>query len=136
LDVQRLRTAVIDAIVDHARTSVPDECCGMLIGSDRTIDLAVPARNIAPHPTTRFLIEPRDHLEALRAARRSGRDVVGFYHSHPRSAALPSAVDRAEASYPDHLFLIVGLGGGTADVRLYRFCDGNFELTPFVTVAE
>ena len=29
----------------------------------------------------------------------TGQDVVGFYHSHPHSAAVPSETDLAEATY-------------------------------------
>src|SRR5262249_58269771 len=104
----------------------PNECCGMLIGHADSIDEAVPARNIAEHPATRFLIDPRDHLDALREARRRGADVVGFYHSHPRSDAVPSATDRVEATYPDCLFLIVGLGCDPADLRMYRLSAAHF----------
>jgi desampylase len=126
---------VIDAVVRHARAEAPRESCGILIGTDDRIEQAVEARNIADRPATRFLIDPRDHLAALKAARARGLDVVGFYHSHPRSAAEPSATDLSEASYPNHLFLIVGLGSPQADVRLFRFESGNFLPVPFVTLA-
>jgi proteasome lid subunit RPN8/RPN11 len=127
--------AVVDQVVRHARAEAPRECCGILVGAGDRIDDAVEARNVADRPATRFLIDPRDHLAALKAARTRGLDIVGFYHSHPRSAAEPSAADLSEASYPNHLFLIVGLGGPEADVRLYRFEAGNFLPLPFVTVA-
>lgn len=108
----------------------------MLIGSGERIDEARPARNAAEQPAVRFLIDPRDHLAALKDARQRGLAVVGFYHSHPRSPAVPSETDRAEAAYPGHLFLIVGLGGERPDLRLYRFVDGNFLPVPFVQSAE
>lgn len=130
----RVTADVLDTIVRHARVTVPNECCGVLIGDSDAIDEAVPARNIAEQPSTRFLIDPKDHLDALRTARGRGRDVVGFYHSHPRSMASPSAIDLAEASYPNHLFLIVGLRAEPPDIRLFRFTAGNFIATAFVTV--
>jgi proteasome lid subunit RPN8/RPN11 len=132
----RASGAVIDAVLSHARAVAPDECCGMLVGAGDRIDAAVPARNVAERPASRFLIEPRDHLAALREARARGLDVIGFYHSHPRGDAVPSATDLAEASYPDHLFLIVGLGVEPPDVRLYRFAAGNFLPLRFVKSAE
>jgi hypothetical protein len=43
---------------------------------------------------------------------------------------VPSPTDLAEASYPDHLYLIVGLAGEQPDARLYRLEAGGFiELT-------
>jgi proteasome lid subunit RPN8/RPN11 len=132
---RRVKIAALDRIVAHARSLAPDECCGVLIGdADHVVD-AVPAHNIADRPAVRFLIDPKDHLAALKDARSRGLDVVGFYHSHPRSAAIPSETDRAEANYPQHLFLIVSLKDARPDLQLYWFLDGNFLPAPFVTVA-
>ena len=81
---------------------------------------------------TRFLIDPKDHIDARRRARAQGLDVVGFYHSHPHSPPDPSSSDEAEASYPDHLYLIVGLASEPPDVRLYRLDAAHFVASPFV----
>lgn len=124
---------VVARMVAHARETVPLECCGLLIGMDDRIVEAIPTRNIAASPT-RFVIEARDHIEGQRRARARGFEIVGFYHSHPHSPAEPSATDRAEASYPDHLYAIVGLQNRAPDIRLYRLTDGNFRQVPFVTL--
>jgi proteasome lid subunit RPN8/RPN11 len=124
---------VLDAVVAHARVEAPRECCGLLVGHGSSVSEAVAARNIADRPN-RFLVDPQDHVKTLRASRQRGLEVLGFYHSHPRTAAAPSARDREEASYPDHLYLIVSLAGGSADVRLFRLVDGNFLEVGFVTV--
>jgi proteasome lid subunit RPN8/RPN11 len=130
----RIPAGTIDAILRHARAAAPMECCGVLIGDREQIADALPAHNIADQPESRFLVDPLDHFNALRSARARGLDVVGFYHSHPRSDACASPTDLAEASYPNHFFLIAGLGPNPAEVRLYRFTEGNFHATPFVTV--
>jgi len=121
-----LPRAVRDALVAHARDAAPGECCGVLVGSAGAIVSAVPARNLSGQPS-RFLIDPEDHIQARRAARAAGQDVVGFYHSHPHSAAVPSPTDLAEASYPGHVYVIVGLADEAADVRVYRFTGETFE---------
>jgi proteasome lid subunit RPN8/RPN11 len=123
-----LPRAVRDAVVAHAREASPAECCGLLVGSPGEITSAVRAGNLSENPK-RFLVDPKDHIRARRDARAAGLDVVGFYHSHPHSAAEPSETDAAEAwTYPNHLHLIVGLAGEAADVRLYRFTGETFEL--------
>jgi proteasome lid subunit RPN8/RPN11 len=104
----------------------------MLIGSGAAVVEAVPARNIADKPT-RFLVDPQDHVTAIRSARERGLAVVGFYHSHPHSRAVPSETDRTEAAYPDDLYMIVGLQDDRPEVRLYRLTDGNFRELAFVT---
>jgi len=107
----------------------------MLIGIGERIDEAVPARNVADRPSVHFLIDPHDHLAAIRDARRRSLDVVGFYHSHPGTPATPSATDVAEASYPDLVTVIVSLGTEPPDLRLFRVGRGNFHPIAFVTVA-
>jgi proteasome lid subunit RPN8/RPN11 len=71
-------------------------------------------------------MDPKDHIDGRRDARRRGLAVVGFYHSHPRSPAEPSATDLSEASYPDHLYLIVSLAAEPPDVAVFRFVGGTF----------
>jgi proteasome lid subunit RPN8/RPN11 len=130
--VVHLSASAVRRIVEHARCEAPRECCGLLIGTGDTIRDAVPARNIADRPT-RFLIEPQDHIDALRDARRQGLAVLGFYHSHPNSSAAPSETDRAEVTYPDHLYLIAGLASDPPEIAVYAFADGNFRQLAVVT---
>jgi proteasome lid subunit RPN8/RPN11 len=104
----------------------------MLVGAGTSVEEAVPARNIADK-VTRFLIDPQDHIDAIRRARAEGLAVLGFYHSHPHSPAEPSDTDRAEAAYPENLYLIVSLAQDRPELRLYRLTDGNFRELAFVT---
>ena len=106
----------------------------MLIGCDASIDEAVRAKNIAESPT-RFLIEPKDHIDAMRTARSRGLEVLGFYHSHPHSPAWPSPTDVAEATYPEAVHLIVSLEEGAADARLFRIERGSASELPLSVVA-
>ena len=115
----RIPRSVLDAVAAHAQAAKPAECCGLLIGAGHAIHEAVPARNLADSPT-RFLLDPRDHIDALRRARRRGLDVVAFYHSHPASAAWPSPTDVEEAAYAEALHLIVSLATEPVDARLFR----------------
>ena len=126
--------AAIDAVVAHARAAAPDECCGLLLGAGGSVVAARPARNAADDAGRRFVVDPKDHIDGRREARARGIEVVGFYHSHPRSPAAPSETDRAQASYDDHLYLIVGLAAEPPEVALFRFERGNFLAVPFVTV--
>jgi len=130
----KLHRAASDAIVKHALAARPRECCGILVGKGDEIVEAVVARNLAGGQN-RFFIDPADHVAARRAARQRDLDVLGFYHSHPRSAALPSERDLAEATYSGHLYLIVSLEHETADIRVFRLEDRNFLEMTLVTVS-
>ena len=129
--------ATLDRILAHARQALPAECCGLLVGQGEAILEAVPISNLANDPG-RYLLDPKEHIEARRTARERGLTVLGFYHSHPRSAPEPSPTDLAEASYPDHLYLIVSVWGsdvaGAADARLFRLTATQFVPVPLVIV--
>ena len=120
---------MLAAVVEHSERAKPRECCGVLVGRGDDILQAIAARNTADDPN-RYVLDPADHIAIRRNARAAGLAVIGFYHSHPHSEARPSATDQAEATYPDHLYLIVGTDG----VRLFRLTGGNFADAPFVTV--
>jgi proteasome lid subunit RPN8/RPN11 len=130
----RVGRVALDAIVAHAREAAPDECCGLLLGRDAEVAEAMRTRNAADEKRSRFVIDPQDHIEGRREARRRGLQVVGFYHSHPGSPASPSETDRAEASYPDHLYLIVSLAAAAPDIAIFRLDQGHFARVAFVTV--
>ena len=117
---------VLDAIVAHARECRPGECCGILVGQDERVVASVRARNLDDNPS-RFLIDPRDHIAAIKDARAQGLDIVGFYHSHPHSEAYPSPTDLAEAAYPGVLYLIVGLKNDAPEIRVFKLGGEDVE---------
>ena len=128
-----IRRRVLDDVVMHAALESPMECCGLLVGPDDAADAAgerritenVRCRNLRASPVA-YLIDPVDHVAAIRRLRGSGRGVVGAYHSHPRSPAAPSETDLREAFYPEFIWLIASLAGETPEVQAYCLSDGNF----------
>lgn len=91
----------------------------MLIGVGSDVREAVRAKNLSDNPN-RFVIDPKDHIDARRSARQRGLEVVGFYHSHTHAPPHPSPTDVAEASYPEALHLIVSLEGSEPSAALFR----------------
>lgn len=125
----RIRRAVIDAVVDHARREAPLECCGLLIGAEDDVLESRPARNLRQSRTA-YLVDPEDHFAAIRGARAAGLAVVGGYHSHPRSLPVPSATDIAEATDAEFLYLIVSLAENEPEIAVYRIREGAFREIP------
>ena len=120
----RVRGAVIDAIVEHARRERPLECCGLLIGTGDEVVESHPARNLEESAVS-YRVDPADHFKAIRDARARGLAVIGAYHSHPRTAAEPSPTDIREANDPDFVHVIVSLAGAGPDVAAFRVQDGR-----------
>jgi len=108
VNLLRLAASVRDALIAHAEREAPNECCGLLIGTGTSVTECHPARNKVASQN-RFQINPADHFVAIRRARAAGLEVLGAYHSHPGSAAVPSPSDLAEASDGAPVMLIVSL---------------------------
>ena len=130
----RIRAAALDLIASHARAEQPHECCGLLIGIDDLIVEAFATPNLAADPIRRFEIPPVEHIRQMRRCRTLSADtghrheVVGAYHSHPRSAPAPSATD-LEQAFGEFVYLIAGpvVGAGKVEIRAYRLERGVFE---------
>lgn len=80
--------------------------------------------NAHPAPVTRYAIDPREQLRAFRDMEANGEELVAIYHSHPVTQPYPSPTDRAEAHYPDAVYLLVSLRDAAPEVRAYRVRDG------------
>jgi proteasome lid subunit RPN8/RPN11 len=106
----------------------PNECCGILLGKPesaesgsgpgagrRKIERIIPIENSKDEAEQyhRFEIQPEDLMRAELAARKEGRDVLGFYHSHPDHPAEPSDFDR-EHALPFYSYIIVSVEKGRA----------------------
>ena len=132
----QIRQAVLEQMLAHARDEVPQECCGLLIGTADRVERAARARNLRASPA-RYLVDPVDHFAAIKQARAAGLAVVGAYHSHPSSPPLPSDTDAEEATYPEYLYLIVSPGdkGLAAETRGYRLVDGSLRPVSLVAIS-
>jgi proteasome lid subunit RPN8/RPN11 len=131
----RISRDVAAVILDHARGCVPDECCGLLLGCGTVVHKVWPARNELASPT-RYRVDPRDYVAAARYGRGHGLEVIGAYHSHPVSRAVPSPTDLAESAGEDFIYLIAGhiaRPPHKAELRAYRLVSGNFAELPIVT---
>lgn len=122
----RLPSALRDEIVAHIREEAPREACGLIAGRDGAFTRIIRCTNVHPTPTTRYVIDPREQLSAFRSIDAAGEELMGIYHSHPVSQPYPSPTDRAEAHYPDALYVLVSLRSGAPEIRAYRIGDDDF----------
>ena len=129
MKVQISETA-FQAVLSHAGTAHPQECCGLLLGNANTITQTQPAANVHPNPSTHFEIDPAVLIAAHKAAREGGPQVIGYYHSHPNGAVEPSATDRAQAAHDGTVWAIVAGG----EVRFFRDGEERFEALSYQVV--
>jgi proteasome lid subunit RPN8/RPN11 len=106
------------AILDHGRSTYPEECCGFLIapstrvmGEQRFLQRAIPAENCAREDRRRrYEIDPQELLRIERTVL-PRETLVGIYHSHPDHPPVPSEFDR-ERAWPWYSYLLLSVSRG------------------------
>ncbi|MGH2356969.1 MAG: Mov34/MPN/PAD-1 family protein [Candidatus Limnocylindria bacterium] len=124
-----LPAALAQAMLDHARSELPNEACGLLSGvaaEGRALAFH-PARNAEASPL-RYNVHPEDLVRITFEIEDAGQDLVAIFHSHTRSPAVPSATDRRAAMYPSAVYLLATLAdpdaGAMQALRAWRIRDG------------
>jgi len=52
-----------------------------------------------------------------------GEELAAIYHSHPASQPYPSPTDRAEAHYPDAVYVLVSLRTAEPEIEAWRIAS-------------
>ena len=118
----RVTRSVWEGLLAEAARAAPEECCGLLLGRQDRIDEARSAANVALDRRRRFEIDPQALVDAHRAARAGGPELIGYFHSHPAGPAGPSATDRAQASGDGSVWAIIA----ETDVTFWRDEEAGF----------
>jgi proteasome lid subunit RPN8/RPN11 len=133
----KINSELADKIRDHGAQTYPHECCGALLGRDAEVaDRRVYREIHALHPlvnrrddspNNRFSVTSQDVLDAEKAARQQGLEVVGWYHSHPDHPARPSQYDRDHA-WPWYSYIIVSVANRVPEeMTSWRLADDRTE---------
>jgi len=116
---------VVHEMKKDAIHTYPDECCGFLFGKEeqdkrKITSVLVVTNSKDGDKSRRFEISPRDYLKAESYADENGLELLGVYHSHPESPALPSETDRL-AAQPYFSYIIVSvMNKRVDDIRSWR----------------
>ncbi len=117
---------LVNQLLHHAQSADGKEICGLISSKEGQPVRVYPVRNIASIPQCRYQMDPAEQIDALRRIREKGEELFAIYHSHPASPARPSAIDIAEAGYPEALYLIISLSTkGVLEMRGYRINANN-----------
>jgi proteasome lid subunit RPN8/RPN11 len=120
---------VLNEMLGHALGGLPDEACGLLVGTADQVSRFVPCRNAAASSRI-YEIEPRELLRAERAAEDAGLEILGVMHSHTHTEPYPSPTDVAQAPDPGWHYVIVSLKRELPETRSYRIVDGEISEEP------
>jgi [CysO sulfur-carrier protein]-S-L-cysteine hydrolase len=123
--VLTIDSAIVKAIVAHARRDHPDEACGVVagpIGSDlptRLIEMDNAARSM-----TFYEFDSIEQLRVWREMDDNDEEPVVIYHSHTATEAYPSRTDISFAGEPGAHYLLVSTRDPAAEeIRSFRIVD-------------
>ncbi len=115
----QIQTDAWKLMVEHARSTYPNECCGAMIGTidgdAKIVSEAVVLENAYDGAQgARYELRQEDLLRADSQARQRGLDLIGIFHSHPDCDAYFSKTD-LENSCPWYSFVVLSIKGGEFD---------------------
>lgn len=103
----KVASDAIDTMMTSARSAEPHEACGLLLGDGAAIISAQATTNVHPSPQAHFEIDPQALIDAYRAEREGGPQVMGYFHSHPVGEPHPSPTDQAQSARDGKVWAIV-----------------------------
>lgn len=113
------------AMLQHVRSCLPEEACGLLGGDGEQVTVVLPVENLS-HSSVRFRMEPAAQVRALLHLDEAGQDLVGIFHSHPAGPPAPSITDAREAAYPEAAYLVWSPEGQGWRCEAFRMDAGRF----------
>lgn len=121
-----LPAALQQRIFRHLEAAHPNEGGGFLLGSQdaetvRIVDI-IPIENVFEKEEQyhRYAMTPLDWARLEDQADERGLTLVGYFHSHPDSPAIPSIYDRDHA-LPNFTYIITQVNEAKAvDMRVWR----------------
>ena len=119
----RIPTTIYDRIVAQAYAELPNETCGLLVGTAGEVVEQHALTNI-DHSPEHFSFDPAEQFQVFRAARAHGLEIIANYHSHPETPSRPSVEDIRLAYDPNILYLIVSLAAEMTVMKAFRIVDG------------
>ncbi len=131
-----LSAALQQDIFAQMRSTYPNEGGGFLFGTVQPGRVEVQAitqvENVfeAEEQHHRYAMTPQDWMRLEDEAEARGLTLVGYYHSHPDSPAIPSVYDRDHA-LPNFTYIITQVQDGEAvDMRVWRLKDDRTAFDP------
>lgn len=122
----QMTKAIQARIFEQMEATYPNEGGGFLFGSIRDgkthIEDITQVENVfeTEEQYHRYAMTPQDWMRLEDEADERGLVLVGYYHSHPDSPAIPSEYDR-EYALPNFVYVITSVQQNKAvDMRVWR----------------
>lgn len=107
-----LKKSDYEKILEHAKSELPNEACGLIAGEisgeDKIIKKVYLLTNI-DRSNEHFSLDPKEQLSAIKDMRAQNLIPLGNWHSHPESPSRPSDEDKRLAYDSKASYMILSL---------------------------
>lgn len=129
----KISEELIRRLNEISQMRYPNEACGVLIGnnSNGQVESIWELENIL-ESTHNFQIDSFDYLKVEKWAIARGKDIIGFFHSHPNAAAVPSLKD-SQYMLPRLNYIISSVDKtGVRQLKAYRKNSVDEDVTEII----
>jgi proteasome lid subunit RPN8/RPN11 len=117
---------IFNDMLAHCKAGYPNEACGILAGRNGEVSKIYRMANIENSPVT-YMLDSREQFKVMKDMRDNNLSMLAIFHSHPSSAAYPSAKDVSLAFYEECVYIIVSLMEKEPVVKGFSIREGNIE---------
>lgn len=133
----KLKKSDFDKIVEHAKSELPNEACGLIAGrvdgEVKVVEKVYFLTNI-DHSNEHFSLDPKEQLAAIKDMRANGLVPLGNWHSHPESPSRPSDEDKRLAYDSTASYMILSLMESDPVLNSFKIEGENAEKEPLELV--
>ena len=125
-----MNKADYERILEHAKSVVPEEACGLIAGTiedgNKIIRKVYILTNI-DHSKEHFTLDPKEQLAAVKDMRANGFAPLGNWHSHPSSPSRPSQEDIKLAFDSNASYMIISFMAENPVLNSFHIENGQVE---------
>ncbi len=125
MDVIQLKLEHFMQLQGYAQACLPEEACGFLLGKNHIVQQVTSIEN-SLHSSVKYLMNPRQQLDAMLWAEENGLEITGIFHSHPNGPATPSHSDIERFYYPGSAAVILSRSNAQWNYLAFRIEYGSY----------
>jgi [CysO sulfur-carrier protein]-S-L-cysteine hydrolase len=112
-------------MIAHAKKCYPQEACGFVAGIGDNAKKFIIIEN-TEHSSVSYAMDSKQQMKAFKLMDENKWNMLGIFHSHVASPAVPSQKDKLLAFYPEVSYLIVSLSDmENPDLKSFKIVEGK-----------
>jgi proteasome lid subunit RPN8/RPN11 len=126
VDLLIIPSDIFTDMLAHCKAGYPNEACGILAGNGNEVSKIYKMTNIENSPVT-YMLDSKEQFKAMKDMRGNNLSMLAIFHSHPSSAAYPSARDVSLAFYEDVVYIIISFIEKEPVVKGFSIKEGEIK---------